>query len=153
MKARLAASAVLAFGVIVGATGCSMITPQATLIHYDASDGFSVTLGDIAVRNALIVSDNGEQGNLVLTAANSGSIATTLSVEVAGETQRIDLAAGEQIVFGEELDYTEPLQFDNIDAQPGALVPVFFSAPGAESIQESIPVLDSRLPEYSHLAP
>lgn len=44
VKARLVASAALALGIVIGASGCSMITYQATTEHYDASDGVSVNV-------------------------------------------------------------------------------------------------------------
>src|SRR4051812_15583618 len=46
VKARLAASAALALGLVLGASGCSMLTYQATTEKYDASDGVSVDVGD-----------------------------------------------------------------------------------------------------------
>ena len=57
MKARVAASIVLALAVAVGTAGCGFIAPQATTKHYDASDGVSGNVGQIDVRNAFIVTD------------------------------------------------------------------------------------------------
>lgn len=153
MKARLVASTVLALGVVIGASGCSMITPQATLIHYDPSDGVGATVGDVAVRNALIISNDGETGNMIFTVANDGDTSSSISVQYDGNTQTIDLAAGEQIVLGTGDEESQPLLLEDIGTEPGSLLPVYFSSPGSEGIEELVPVLDDRLPEYSHLAP
>ena len=53
--------------------------PQATTEHYDASDGCSGTVGDLDVRNAIVVTDDGHAtANLVMTLVNSA--ATTIAV-------------------------------------------------------------------------
>jgi hypothetical protein len=82
VKARLAASAVLAIGVVLGASGCSMLTYQATTEHYDASDGVSVDVGDLDLRNVLVVSEDGRDGSLVLTVINNGDKDAELGVQV-----------------------------------------------------------------------
>ena len=80
MKARLAASAALALGLALGASGCSMVTYQATTEHYDASDGVSLNVGELKVRNALVVSEDGVDGNLVMSVVNTGEDDVTLGV-------------------------------------------------------------------------
>ena len=150
MKARLAASAVLALGLAVGATGCSMVTYQATTEHYDASDGVSVTVGELALRNILVVSEDGEDGNLVMTVVNTGEDDQTLNIEPAGaDPVELEVPAHETVVLGS--DDTEPLLLEGIDAEVGGLTPIFFHASGEEGIEKDVPVLDSRL--YEGLAP
>ena len=44
--------------VVLGTTGCSMISPQATTIPYSAADGVNVPAsGPLKVRNALFVAN------------------------------------------------------------------------------------------------
>jgi hypothetical protein len=88
VKARLAASAALALGIAIGGSGCAMLTYQATTEKYDASDGVSADVGALDVRNVLVVSDDGAEGNLVLSVTNTGSDDETLSVQLvdAGDT-------------------------------------------------------------------
>ncbi|MDQ0893075.1 hypothetical protein [Agromyces ramosus] len=153
MKARLAASVVLALGLVVGASGCSMITYQATTEHYDPSDGVSVDVGDLDVRNALVVSEDGVDGNLVLTVVNTSDEDAELGVQVGeggGETLTIEVGAGESVSLGDD---EEPLLLEGIDTQPGGLLPIFFQYGSAEGLQKLVPVLDGRQPEYADLVP
>jgi hypothetical protein len=153
VKARLAASAVLAVGLVLGASGCSMLTYQATTEHYDASDGVSANVGDLDLRNILVVSEDGEDGNLVLTVVNTGEDDAELGVQVGeggGEPLIIEVEAGATVSLGGD---EEPLLLEGIDTQPGALVPIYFQYGTAEGIEKLVPVLDGRLPEYADLAP
>ncbi|MFF2372669.1 hypothetical protein [Agromyces sp. NPDC058110] len=149
MKARLAASAVLALGLAVGATGCSMITYQATTEHYDASDGVSVTVGDLDLRNILVVSEDGEDGNLVMTVVNTGDRDQTLEIEAGSATQELEVEAGSTLVLGD--GENEPVLLEGIDAEVGGLTPIFFQYASEEGIEKQVPVLDDRL--YPGLAP
>jgi len=130
-----------------------MLTYQATTEHYDASDGVSVNVGDLDVRNILVVSDDGEDGNLVLTVVNTGEDDVELGVQVGeggSEPLIIEVEAGATVSLGGD---EEPLLLEGIDTQPGALLPIFFQYGTAEGIEKLVPVLDGRLPEYSDLAP
>lgn len=157
MKARLAASAALALGVALGASGCSMITYQATTEHYDASDGVSANVGDLDLRNILVVSDDGVDGTLVLTIVNTGEDDVDLDVQVDGDTVTIPVDAGATVAFGtdavEGLDEVEPIVLEGIDVEPGSLLPIYFQYGSAEGVEKQVPVLDGRLPEYESLVP
>jgi hypothetical protein len=130
-----------------------MLTYQATTEHYDASDGVSVNVGDLDVRNILVVSDDGEDGNLVLTVVNTGEDDAELGVQVGeggSEPLIIEVEAGATVSLGGD---EEPLLLEGIDTQPGALLPLYFQYGTAEGIEKLVPVLDGRLPEYADLAP
>ncbi|UGS26638.1 DNA modification methylase [Microbacterium resistens] len=153
MKSRLAASVALSALVIVGATGCSMISPQATTIQYSASDGVNVKGdGPVVVRNAFVVADEeGETGNLVAGLVNVSTQDATLSIQVDGsETATIRLRAGETISLGGE---DSPLRLDGIATKPGATLPVYFQSGDTEGELASVPVLDGTLPYYADLVP
>jgi hypothetical protein len=154
VKARLAASAALAIGLALGASGCSMLTYQATTEKYDASDGVSADVGALDLRNVLIVSDDGVDGNLVMTVVNTSEEDATLGVQVGtgdGETTEIEVGGGETLVLGSEDD--EPVLLEGIDAEVGGLLPLYFQYGDAEGVEKLVPVLDSSLPEYADLAP
>ena len=160
MKARLAASAALALGLALGASGCSMLTYQATTEHYTASDGVSVDVGDLDLRNVLVVSEDGEDGALVMTVVNNGDEDVELGVQFGaggGDVQTIDVDAGATVAFGvddsESIDVLDPLLLEGIDTQPGSLLTMYFQYGDAEGIEKQVPVLDGRLAEYADLAP
>ncbi|WP_157009244.1 hypothetical protein [Agromyces laixinhei] len=158
MKARLAASAALAIGIALGASGCSMLTYQATTEKYDASDGVSVDVGELDIRNVLVVSDDGVDGTLVMTVVNNGTDDVSLDVQFGGgDSQSIKVEAGSEVVLGVDevqgTDEVEPVVLEDIDTLPGAFLPMFFEYSGAEGVEKAIPVLDGRLPEYENLVP
>ncbi|GAA4377883.1 hypothetical protein [Agromyces bauzanensis] len=153
MKARLAASAALALGLAVGASGCSMITYQATTAKYDPSDGVSAGLGDLDLRNILVVSEDGEDGTLVMTVVNRGERSATLGVQFGdgGDIVEVPVPAGQTLVLGSAVE--EPVVLEGIDAEVGGLIPMYFQYGDAEGVEKLVPVLDARLPEYADLAP
>ncbi|GAA4051164.1 hypothetical protein [Agromyces indicus] len=151
MKARLAASAALALGIAIGGTGCGMVTYQATTERYDPSDGVSAEVGSLAVRNILIISEDGDEGSMTLSVSNSGSEDATLELQVGSETVEVDVDAGQTVAPGAGDE--EPLLIEGLDAEVGGLVPVFVTTDGAEGREISVPVLDGRLPEYEDLVP
>jgi len=152
VKARLAASAALALGIIVGASGCSMITYQATTEVYDPSDGVAANVGDLDLRNILIVMEEGaDEGNLVFTVANSGDDAELTAEPKSGEPVTIEIGQNQQVVLGGGDE--DPLLLEGIDTTPGAMLEVYFHADGAAGLEIRVPVLDGRLPEYRKLVP
>ncbi|WP_127794096.1 DNA modification methylase [Agromyces sp. LHK192] len=154
MKARLAASVALALGIVIGASGCSMLTYQATTEHYDASDGVPATVGDLELRNILVLTEAGDdRANIIFTVANTGDDDATLTVEPVegGEPVELEVPAMEQVVLG--VGEQEPLTIEGLQVDPGADTPIYFTAPGAEGVEVLVPVLDGTLPEYADLLP
>lgn len=155
MKARIAASVLLAAGLLVGTAGCNLVAPQATTKHYDPSDGVSANLDGVDVRNALIVSDDGELGNLVVTMINTGteSAKVTVQYESAGtkSTETVTLPANSSTPFGPADG--ETITLVDMGSQPGALLPVYFQAGESDGKELLVPVLDARLAEYADLLP
>lgn len=155
MRARIAASIVLAVAVVLGTAGCNMLAPQATTKQYDASDGVSGNVGQVAVRNAVLISQSGSNGNLVVTFVNSDTRSHRIGIqhEANGKqiTQHVTLPARETTVVGTP---DEPLVIlDDIDTQPGALFPVFFQYGEQTGVSLLVPVLDGTLPTYKNLTP
>ncbi len=156
MNTRRLAPIALAAAVVLGATGCSMISPQATQIEYAASDGINLNVGDLDVRNALIIADeDGEDGNLVVAIVNTTSDSQTLQLEIhttgAPITESIRVPANSTVSLGTA--DTDPLLLEGIDTMPGATLEVAFSASGSGAVLGTVPVLDGELPQYSDLAP
>jgi hypothetical protein len=155
VRARVAASAGLTALVAMTLAGCNFFTPQSTLVPYDPSDGVSAQVGDVHVLNALIVSEDGVDGNLLFSALNSGSddVDLTLQFESNGEkvTLDVDVAAGTTGVFG--FGESGQLFLAGIDTQPGGLLPVYFQYGDEQGRQLLVPVLDGELEQYQGLLP
>ncbi|WP_092090992.1 hypothetical protein [Curtobacterium sp. UNCCL20] len=167
-------SVAVAATIALGATGCEFMSPAQTTEIKQITDGVDVTTGKIAVRNALLISDDGDGARFIGTLVNTaekGDI--TLSIEVGGDTQTVDVPANTHVDLAMASD-TQPtggtedqgtqtqgtkagtgneVVFDSADAKPGSLVKVYFSYSGAEGVSASVPVLTSAQEEYQTLAP
>lgn len=171
MKIRAVAAAALALALGAGLTGCNMISPQRTTMEYAASDGVNVDLGDIAVRNALLVVDSdtetASQANLVFTAVNPTDQNAQITVAVAGGAPtQIALPNNPEsdvvkVGFGDTGPQLVTGQFVSGTTVEVKFTATYTDAEGAQQTQEVthlVPVLGATDPanvleEYSTLAP
>lgn len=155
MKSRLVASAAISALVLLGATGCTFISPQATTIEYSASDGVNVSDSDgpIDVRNAFIVAtEDGSTGNFVAAVVNPTGDEATLTITIDGlDPMTVTVPANRTISFGAEGE--EPLRIDGLDTMPGATLEMHFQSGDGAGTKAEVPVLDGSLSYYSDLVP
>ncbi|WP_091226388.1 DNA modification methylase [Microbacterium sp. 3J1] len=155
MKSRLVASAAISALVLLGATGCTFISPQATTIEYSASDGVNVSDSDgpIDVRNAFIVAnEDGSVGNFVAAVVNATGEEATLTITIDGlEPMTVTVPANRTISFGAEGE--EPKRIDGLDTMPGATLEMHFQSGDGAGTKAEIPVLDGSLSYYADLVP
>ena len=154
MRARTIVSVVVAAGILLGTSGCNLLAPQSTTAKYDASDGVSGDVGDLAIRNAILVSEEGDVANLVVTVVNSGDSARSLNVQYDDGSdkvnQKVNVDANSSVTLGTE---DAPTVTVTADLELGALFPVFFQYGGETGVEMLVPVLDGTLGEYSTLLP
>lgn len=153
MNLRRLAPVALAAAVVLGATGCSMISPQATTIPYSPADGVSVpATGPLKVRNALLVSnDEGSQANFLAAVINDTDDAETLLVGVDGTTKRVRVPARTTVSLG--FEGADPLLFSGLDTHPGADIDVSFQSGDDDTVVHSVPVLDGTLDYLADFVP
>lgn len=160
MRARLARStAAAALGaalVLAGLTGCTFMTPQATTGHYEPSDGISATVGDLEVRNALLLSADGTSASLLVNIENPTKYGVQVKVQYedadnAKVDETVHVNAGSVASFGGA--DADRIILSGIDAKPGSLFPVFIQYEDATGKQLWLPVLDGSLSEYADLVP
>lgn len=155
MKSRVAASIALAAALMLGATGCTFSANIATEKPYDPSDGVGAEVGELSIRNALLIGDDPEELNLVMTVVSAADTDRRVTVqwEADGErvTEEIFVGANGRTAFGGPEQ--DQLLITGSGATIGGLVPVFFAYPGAEGVEVLIPVLDGSLPEYELYIP
>ena len=155
MRARVTASIAVAAALAAVLAGCTFFTPQATLKHYDPSDGVNSSVGDLQLSNALVLTENGKNGNLLLSALNPTAKDVTLTVQwdagLDKDTISIDLPAGKTTQIGYGDDGQEFLASIQTDA--GGLLPLYFQYGDKPGKQLQVPVLDGSLPQYSELLP
>ncbi|WP_022882540.1 hypothetical protein [Gryllotalpicola ginsengisoli] len=142
MKARVAASVILATGIMLGTAGCNLIAPQETTkITESTSFGVEGQVGKVDIRNAYLVAE-GESVNLVATLVNSSSKAQTVTVQPdarAADDQTVTIPAGTTAVLGN----ATRVQWNDLDAAPGSLFPVYFSYGTETGANLKLPVLTS----------
>ena len=157
MKLRFIASLAIGAALVVGTTGCSMISTQATTIQYSAAEGVNVHgAGPLEVRNALIVAnEDGSEGNFVAAIVNQTDEQQTLHLEFGdgGDTIEKQIRVPANTVLSLGTEDTEPLLIKGLDTLPGADITTFFQSGDAEGALASVPVLDGGLAYLAPLVP
>ena len=155
MRARTMATVVVAAGILLGTSGCNLFAPQATTIHYDASDGVSGNLGDLAIRNAILLTDDGENANLLVHVVNKGDSDVDLLVQYEGAEEKVTKTVTIDANATTEIGIADgaTVGVESLNATAGSLFPVFFQYGDLTGIELLVPVLDGTLNEYSTLVP
>lgn len=149
MQPRLAAAAVAAAVVAIAATGCNILTPQATTIDYDASDGVSGTTGTVEIHNAMLIGEvGGDDLSLAVTFTNDGE-GTVVEVRVDSTSQQVRVPEG-VTTFGFDDQIVVPAP---ADLTFGQLQNVSFQADGAEPAGLRVPTISTDVVGYETLAP
>ena len=159
MKRRIAAAAVLAVGLALGTAGCTFFAPQATLIKYNPSDGVSLNVGVVQLRNVFVISPKGTDANLIGVMINTGKSPIVVHLQYTNHSgssdtrQDVDvhLSAGEVISFGNP--GVKQRVFRSADAKPGSLLTVFVQYGNVSGKNAVLPVLDGSQSYYTGLAP
>lgn len=157
MKPRLIASVALGAVVLLGTSGCAMISTQATTISYSPGDGANVPdSGPLQVRNVVVVSEgDGAAGNLVAAIVNDTDRAETLNIEFgegsAAQTTTVRVPARTTVSLGSEEE--PPLPLEKVPGAAGSTIPMYFQSGDAEGVLQQVPVLDGELDYYGELIP
>jgi len=153
VSARAVAAIALSGALAVGLSGCVLWETPETQRAYDPSDGVSIDLGDLELHNVLVLTEDGELGNLVGTAVNTSKsdIDFTVQWSVDGSFHEVALTAhanGATRFGGEGAQLT----LEPIAAQPGSLLDaVVHTQTGQKGAV--LPVLDGGLAPYDTLLP
>lgn len=153
MKLRIVASIAVGAALTLGATGCSMISPQATTIDFSASDGVNIPpSGPLDVRNAMVIADeSGTAGNFLAAIVNPTDEDHTLIFGFGETTTTLKVPARDSISLG--VDGNKPILLEDIDTMPGGTLPMSFQSGDAEGVRIDVPVLDGTLPYYTEYVP
>lgn len=156
MRRRFFAPLVLAAAVITGTTGCTLSAEIATMKEYDPSDGVGADIGDLALRNILLISNDAGEANLVMTVVNTSGENITLNVQFdrgsARVTESLELpAVPERTRIGD--DPSAGILMSGPELIVGGLFPVYFEYGSVPGELVFVPVLDGTLPEYELLVP
>jgi hypothetical protein len=154
VRVRTGASIVAAFVLAVGLSACSVFNTPHTQKPYDSSDGVSVTVGDVRVLNAIVFTDDGENGNFFAAVANSGDSDVDLALQYQSGGEKVDITvevpSGETVYLG---GTDGQVYLPGIDATPGSLLAIYFQYGDTPGKQIDVPVLDTALEQYDDLLP
>lgn len=160
-RPRRLAAAGLAAAAALTLSACQISSPVTTDMNYDPADGVSVDVGDVVVRDLLVVSEgNGAPGIVsglvvnqsrevaeVTLAVNSGGqmVALQPSLEVQpGQSARLD---GEG-----QGDSGQAVQVGAVDAGPGGTLAIVVQTSAGEAGSGLAPVLLPEGPYGDHVA-
>ncbi|WP_449374584.1 hypothetical protein [Arthrobacter psychrolactophilus] len=150
---RLSLIAAIGIGAMAF-TGCSAINEQSTTRVYSASDGVRLDLGQLELRNVMIVSEAADApGRVAGTFYNQSASDLTLTISgAAGSQTDIVVKAGTHSVLGTTGDEHV---LSTVANAPGSMEPLELRLSGASSETASlkVPVMDGTLKEYKNLIP
>jgi len=154
VRARALVAIALSAVLAVSLSACSFFMQPETSNPYDPGDGVNFTVGDLELRNILVVSDDGETGSLVGTAVNntSSAIDFTLQWNTDGVWYEVDLvaAANARTDFG--FGDAQRVNLDNLGVMPGGLLDATVHADDTQK-GEQLPVVDTSFVEYEDSLP
>lgn len=147
-------TALAATAGVLALSSCSWISPQTTLKSYDASDGISGNVGDIDIRNIMVISVGKDQpGQVIAYADNTGTSQATVKIEHADSGDAgssIEVPAQKSVKIDPQGGSN--VKLNRAGANPGETVNLKVSV-GADTETLAVPVLDGTLPEYAALIP
>ena len=150
---RLSLIAAIGIGAMAF-TGCSAINQQSTALEVTVSDGVNSGVGQLQLRNVLIISKaEGGPGRVLGTFYNKADSDITLTFSGAqGAQTEITVKPGIPLVLNGQSDKAI---LSSMAAAPGAFETIDLQSSGAESETATlnVPILDGTLQEYKNLVP
>ena len=135
-------------------SGCQVMSPLQTNIRYEPADGVAVDLGDVLIRDFLVISNaKGGPGTLSGMVVNRGTQAITITFaagDTGGSTRAEVPPAAQARLSGAE--GAEPITLPAVDAAPGDVIKITVSTPAGGASEVSVPVLRAD-GYYATLAP
>jgi hypothetical protein len=156
VRRRLLAPLALAFSVVLGTTGCTLNAEIATMKDYDPSDGVGTEVGDLALRNIMLIINDAGDANLVMTVVNTSGEDVSLGVQYTDGSQQtnetLDISGIPALTrIGD--NPAEGIVLSGSEVVPGGLAPVYFQYADHPGELVMVPVLDGTLAEYELLVP
>lgn len=150
---RLSLIAAIGIGAMTF-TGCSAINQQSTAMAVTVSDGVHLDMGQLELRNVLIISEaEGAPGRVTGTFYNTADSDITLTFSGAqGAQTEITVPPGAPLVLNDQADKAI---LSTVAERPGSVETLELrqSGAGTETASLQVPVLDGTLAEYKNLVP
>jgi len=155
LSARKAFLAIaIASTVLVGTTGCSFSHEVRSLQPYAPSDGVQVDVGHLGLRNAFILTANGQTA-LFASIVNSSNEDIDATIQYDDPTTGTKSNVNFPVFAQEKLDLGyngNPPVILNLPAEPGKTVGIYLLGANKGSMLVDVPVLDATNPIYTPYA-
>jgi len=156
VRTRIASTIAAAVVTVLTLTGCGFFTPVATMKPYDPSDGVGADIGDLAVRNVLLIANDSSEAALIMTVVNRADDDIVLNLQYGDAdvrvTESVTLTGGNSRTnVGDDPGTTVIVSDDTMTL--GALFPIYFEYGDVPGEVVLVPVLDGSLPEYELYVP
>lgn len=149
---RRVAASVIAVSALTLTSGCALFNPVQTNVAYMPADGVSADLGQLAIRDLLLVSSGSGAAVLSGAARNAGSEKVTVQMSPQGAAAttggpELELGPHEQVNLA-----TKGLQLNGVQGKPGSLVLITVTSSAGGTAVLRVPVLAASGP-YATLTP
>jgi hypothetical protein len=133
---------------VVGVTaGCQVNNPIQTDVPYAPADGVAADVGELAIRDLVLVGDG--TGPVVISGNATNKGAESMTVQIAAQPSATAAAdapkqGGSELQLGprEQVDLaSKGLQLTGVTSKPGTLVPVSLTSSTGGTTIVSVPVL------------
>jgi hypothetical protein len=123
---------------------------------YDPSDGVGTEVGELALRNIMLIINSAGDANLVMTVVNTGGEDISLRVQYTDGARQANETLGIPGIpaltrIGD--DPAEGIVLSGSEVVPGGLAPIYFQYADNPGELVMVPVLDGTLAEYELLVP
>ena len=156
-RPRRSAAVLVAASVALLPAGCSFWAPNTVFAVESPSDGVNGEIGDLDIRNILVVADEeGGPGNVSAVLFNSGLEPLEVSLTAvpnAASPFEATVTVPPQTGFRLGPDGDEQVLVPAVGVVPGKLLPMQVGTPDAGTIDLQVPVLRGELEQYESLVP
>lgn len=142
---------VAAFALLAGSmTGCSAVNLQATTMQYAPSDGIVFDVANVEVRNLLLVTGSADEpARLIGSLINDTDTAVSLELTVDGNSTTVEVPKQSSLELEDDANKTV---LPSAGVEPGSHADLIVEV-GANSVDESLPVVNGVLPAYRPFLP
>ncbi len=156
MRSRFFSTIAAAAVTVLALTGCTFFTPVATMKPYDPSDGVGTEIGELAIRNVLLIANDSNEATLVMTVVNNAEDDIVLNLQYGDAdvrvTESVTLAGGQSRTRVGD-DPVTTIVVSDPTLTVGALFPLYAEYGDVPGEVILVPVLDGTLLEYELYVP
>lgn len=164
MKMRVAASVAVTVLATTVLAGCQFITPQSTSLPYNPADGVNTSVGDVQLRNLMLIDGPDDTASLIGVLASSSSSVSSVTLQWTGaqgpETKTLSIPASGLVSLSTTPSTpaasvpgaASSVILEDVQATPGALFPITFSSSSKDK-DVRVPVLTGSQSQYATLVP